>query len=105
MSKQQANISLSKIFKNHKSKEAILYLVSKDKDLLNLFIENSDFGEYKREKNFKGLLQLIIEQQLSVASANAIYRKLLKKTLSISPESILNLNHDSLKECLSLIHI
>ena len=54
MSKQQANISLSKIFKNHKSKEAILYLVSKDKDLLNLFIENSDFGEYKREKNFKG---------------------------------------------------
>lgn len=99
MSKQQANISLSKIFKNHKSKEAILYLVSRDKDLLNLFIENSDFGEYKREKNFKGLLQLIIEQQLSVASANAIYRKLLKKTISISPESILNLNHNSLKEC------
>ena len=53
MSKQQANISLSKIFKNHKSKEAIRYLVSKDKDLLDLFIENSDFGEYKREKNFK----------------------------------------------------
>mgnify|MGYP006872304984 CR=1 FL=1 len=51
MSKQQANISLSKIFKNHKSKEAILYLVSKDKNLLNLFIEHSNFEKYKREKN------------------------------------------------------
>ena len=71
MSKQQANISLSKAFKDHKSKEKIFYLARKDKDLIDLFINFSNFGEYKRDKGFKGILQLIIEQQLSVASANA----------------------------------
>ena len=38
MSKQQANISLSKAFKDHKSKEKIFYLAKKDKDLIDLFI-------------------------------------------------------------------
>ena len=66
MSKQQANISLSKAFKDHKSKEKIFYLAKKDKDLIDLFINFSNFGEYKRDKGFKGILQLIIEQQLSV---------------------------------------
>ena len=47
MSKQQANISLSKVFKEHKSKKKIFYLVRKDKDLIDLFINFSNFGEYK----------------------------------------------------------
>ena len=83
MSKQQANISLSKVFKDHKSKKKIFYLVRKDKDLVDLFINFSNFGEYKRDKGFKGILQLIIEQQLSVASANAIYKKLKTKMPNI----------------------
>ena len=53
MSKQQASISLSKIFKDHKSKKEIFYLVKKDKDLIDLFINFSNFGEYKRDKGFK----------------------------------------------------
>ena len=93
MSKQQANISLSKIFKNHKSKKKIFYLAKKDKDLVDLFINFSDFGEYKRDKGFKGILQLIIEQQLSVASANAIYKKLKSKMPTMSPVSFLKINH------------
>ena len=44
MSKQQANISLSKAFKDHKSKEKIFYLAKKDKDLIDLFI-NFERGE------------------------------------------------------------
>ena len=80
MSKQPANISLSKVFKEHKSKKKIFYLVRKDKDLIDLFINFSNFGEYKRDKGFKGILQLIIEQQLSVASANAIYKNCLLYT-------------------------
>ena len=91
MSKQQANISLSKAFKDHKSKEKIFYLAKKDKDLIDLFINFSNFGEYKRDKGFKGILQLIIEQQLSVASANAIYKKLKGKMPNISPGSFLKL--------------
>ena len=99
MSKQQANISLSKAFKDHKSKEKIFYLVKKDKDLIDLFINFSNFGEYKRDKGFKGILQLIIEQQLSVASANAIYKKLKGKMPNISPGSFLKLKKSDLKNC------
>jgi len=99
MSKQQANISLSKAFKDHKSKEKIFYLVKKDKDLIDLFINFSNFGEYKRDKGFKGILQLIIEQQLSVASANAIYKKLKGKMPNISPGSFLKLEKSDLKNC------
>ena len=99
MSKQQANISLSKVFKDHKSKKKIFYLVRKDKDLIDLFINFSNFGEYKRDKGFKGILQLIIEQQLSVASANAIYKKLKGKMPNISPGSFLILEKSDLKNC------
>ena len=99
MSKQQANISLSKIFKNHKSKKKIFYLAKKDQDLVDLFINFSEFGEYKRDKGFKGILQLIIEQQLSVASANAIYKKLKLKMPTISPVSFLKIKESDLKEC------
>ena len=99
MSKQQANISLSKVFKDHKSKKKIFYLVRKDKDLIDLFINFSNFGEYKRDKGFKGILQLIIEQQLSVASANAIYKKLKNKMPNISPESFLRIKESDLKKC------
>ena len=99
MSKQQVNISLSKVFKDHKSKKKIFYLVRKDKDLIDLFINYSNFGEYKRDKGFRGILQLIIEQQLSVASANAIYKKLKGKIPNISPGSFLKLKKSDLKNC------
>ena len=99
MSKKQANISLSKAFKDHKSKEKIFYLAKKDKDLIELFMNFSNFGEYKRDKGFKGILQLIIEQQLSVASANAIYKKLKGKMPNISPKSFLKLKKSDLKNC------
>ena len=74
-------------------------MVRKDKDLIDLFINFSNFGEYKRDKGFKGILQLIIEQQLSVASANAIYKKLKTKMPNISPESFLKLKKLDLKNC------
>ncbi len=99
MSKQQANISLSKIFKDHKSKKKIFYLAKKDKDLVDLFINFYNFGEYRRDKGFKGVLQLIIEQQLSVASANAIYKKLKKIMPNISPESFLEIKKSDLRNC------
>ena len=99
MSTQQVNTSLSKIFEKHKYKEKILYLAKKDKDLINLFKNYKNFGDYSRNKGFKGLLQLIIEQQLSVASAKAIYKKMKLKLKSISPEALLNTSDLDLKEC------
>ena len=64
-----------------------------------MFINFSDFGEYKRDKGFKGILQLIIEQQLSVASANAIYKKLKTKMQNITPGSFLKIKESDLKKC------
>ena len=78
MSKQQANISLSKAFKDHKSKEKIFYLAKKDKDLIDLFINFSNFGEYKRDKGFKGILHVSFGLSI-VLSSNAYLNKVNHK--------------------------
>jgi len=65
---------------NKKSLEkAVEYLEVKDRQL-ELVV--SKFGPpplWKREEGFKTLIHIILEQQVSLASATAAYEKLLKK--------------------------
>ena len=78
----QKNYSHLKVLETHPLKKEIFFLIEKDKDLENLFLDNSDFKKFKRPKGYEGLVRLITEQQLSVASARAIFlriRKNLKK--------------------------
>ena len=60
----------------------------------------SKFGPpplWKREEGFKTLIYIILEQQVSLASANAAYKKLLQKVDSITPVNFLNLSDAELK--------
>ena len=43
---------VSNVFNDHRLKEKIFYLAKKDKDLIDLFINFSNFGEYKSDKGF-----------------------------------------------------
>jgi DNA-3-methyladenine glycosylase II len=54
---------------------------------------------YTRPANFESLLRIILEQQVSLASAKAAYTKLIEKVENISPKSILSLSDDELKSC------
>jgi len=83
---------------NKKSLEkAVEYLEVKDRQL-KLVV--SKFGPpplWKREEGFKTLVHIILEQQVSLASAKAAYEKLLKKIDSITPVNFLKLSDVELK--------
>jgi len=83
---------------NKKSLEkAVEYLEVKDRQL-ELVV--SKFGPpplWKREEGFKTLIHIILEQQVSLASAKAAYEKLLKKIGSITPINFLKLSDVELK--------
>ncbi len=99
MSKSPVSTSLSKEFKSHVLEKEIIYLCKKDKDLVPLFLNYKNFKGFSRPKNFPGLARLIIEQQLSVASANAIFYKLKNTLGTLSATSILKLDRSQLKKC------
>ncbi len=52
---------------------------------------------WKREANFATLVLIILEQQVSVASAKACFDKLCKKIETVSPADFLKLNDAKLK--------
>lgn len=71
--------------------KAVEYLEVRDRQL-KLVV--SKFGPpplWKREEGFKTLIYIILEQQVSLASAKAAYQKLLKKIRSITPVNFLKL--------------
>jgi len=77
--------------------QAVEYLKVRDQQL-KLVV--SKFGPpplWKREEGFKTLIYIILEQQVSLASAKAAYEKLLNKIGSITPINFLKLSDAELK--------
>jgi DNA-3-methyladenine glycosylase II len=54
---------------------------------------------YFRKANFETLVKLILEQQVSLASARSAYEKLKAKVKRITPKNILDLSDEDLKAC------
>lgn len=52
-----------------------------------------------REAGFRGLVQIILEQQVSVRAGQAMWRKLLAACPEIEPRPFLALNEAALKSC------
>jgi DNA-3-methyladenine glycosylase II len=78
-------------------KEAIVFLAKKDKTL-HFIVEN--FGHpiiQKREEGFAALCHIILEQQVSIASAKACYEKLHNYFGEIIPEKIYNATDQELR--------
>ena len=79
--------------------QALDYLSKKDKVLQHI-IEN--FGNpiiQKRDEGFSALCHIILEQQVSIASAKACYDKILLLLADITPETILNASDSDLRSC------
>jgi len=93
----QKDYSHLKLFECHPQKKEIFYLIKKDKDLKKLFVENFNFKKFKRPKGFEGLVRLITEQQLSVASAKAIFLRIKKNLKIFNPDQFLDLSDEKLK--------
>ncbi len=79
--------------------QAITFLSSKD-EKLKYILDN--FGNpiiQKREEGFAAMCHIILEQQVSIASAFACYKKIENLLVNISPTSILNATNEELRSC------
>ena len=78
--------------------EAIAYLSKTDPDFRKVIKErNKQIILFKRPSGFEGLINLIVEQQLSVASAAAIFKRLKKSIVPFSPKKFSLLENDIFK--------
>jgi DNA-3-methyladenine glycosylase II len=71
-------------------------LVDRDRDLAGIFQKFGAPPIWKREPGFTTLVQIILEQQVSLASAKATFNR-LNNLITLTPENLLLLNDDELK--------
>ncbi len=68
-----------------------------DDDLARIYERYGPPPLWRRENNFATLLSIIIEQQVSLASAKAVIRRLKEKLPEITPQTFLELNEQDLQ--------
>ena len=78
-------------------KEQLSYLLKSDKDLKELIKSVPKIVPFKREKGFEGLVRLICEQQLSVASAKASFDRLAKIVSPFEAKNFLKVSKKDLQ--------
>jgi DNA-3-methyladenine glycosylase II len=74
-------------------------LSDRDGDLKNIIEQHGYPPLWNRTLSFATLIHIILEQQVSLASAKAAFLKLESKIGHITPEKILQLNDDEMKAC------
>ncbi len=74
-------------------------LAKKDADLRSVIQQYGYPPLWKREEGFETLIHIILEQQVSLASAKAALDKLKDKITTITPENLLSLTDVALKAC------
>ncbi|HMS40280.1 MAG TPA: hypothetical protein PKE69_08645 [Pyrinomonadaceae bacterium] len=74
-------------------------LAAKDADLRFVFETYGTPPLWAREASFSTLVHIILEQQVSLASALSAFNKLQEKLGEITPENVLKLSDEELKSC------
>ncbi|CAA7195286.1 DNA-3-methyladenine glycosylase family protein [Chryseobacterium potabilaquae] len=101
MKKSINNIILEEIetFSLENFQELCYHLANQDSDL-KLILENHGYPPmWTRENTFETLVHIILEQQVSLASALATLNKLKEKLKEVTPENILTLHDEEMREC------
>ena len=70
-----------------------------DADLAFVFQTFGTPPLWKREASFATLVHIVLEQQVSLASALSAFNKLKEKLVEITPENVLKLTDEELKSC------
>lgn len=74
-------------------------VASNDQDLQNIIDEDGYPPYWVRSNTFETIVLIILEQQVSLASAYAAYTKLKQKINSITPKNVLQLTDEDLRDC------
>ena len=86
-------------FSTEKLQERYDLLASKDKDLQRIIQEFGYPPLWTRSNTFETLVLTILEQQVSLASAYAAYKKLKEELKTITPQNLLKLSDEELRRC------
>ena len=79
--------------------KAIRYLCKKDTDLAHILTKLDPPTFWTRKPGFASLIRIILEQQVSLASARASYDRVLASVSPFTPEKFLELDEPLLKDC------
>jgi DNA-3-methyladenine glycosylase II len=74
-------------------------LIAADRDLAFIFLTYGTPPLWRREASFATLVHIILEQQVSLASALSAFNRLREKVGEITPENVLRLTDEELKAC------
>jgi len=74
-------------------------LARKDKELRNIIKQHGHPPMWTRPATFQSLVLFILEQQVSLASAYAAFKKLKEKIGYVTPSKILSLTDEELRSC------
>jgi DNA-3-methyladenine glycosylase II len=74
-------------------------LAEKDKQLRKIILDHGYPPMWSRPEGFATLVHIILEQQVSLASARAAYDKLRVKIGAVTPKKVLALTDEEMKEC------
>jgi DNA-3-methyladenine glycosylase II len=72
------------------------HIIKKDKDLASIYKRFATPPDWQREPGFATLVQIILEQQVSLASAKAAFDKLASH-IKVTPENFMTLDDATLK--------
>jgi len=74
-------------------------LIKKDKIIADIYRKNQSPPNWTRPQGFVTLSRIILEQQVSLASANAHFLKLNTYVKDFTPSAIVNLSDDEMRSC------
>ena len=87
------------VFTDKNFKSICNKLAKKDADLQSIIHQHGYPPLWKRTASFETLVHIILEQQVSLASALAALNKLKQKIVQITPQNLFSLSDEELKAC------
>ena len=81
------------------NEEDIRVLIKTDKIFADIYEQHKSPPNWSRPQGFVTLSKIILEQQVSLASANAHFLKLSNYIIKFTPSNILKLTDDELRNC------
>lgn len=87
------------IFKEDNFQQLCRQLAKKDTHLKAILKQYGFPPMWRRPASFATLIHIILEQQVSLASARSAFNKLKEKTGTISPKNVLKLSDEEMRAC------
>jgi len=100
MNKNLRNLEIAvETFNSENFHDVCKHLAHHDHDLKSVLEAHGYPPMWTRENTFETLVHIILEQQVSLASALAALQQLKEKTKEITPEQILTLSDEEMRAC------